>query len=130
VNAHTAEEIDSAFETAVSGGAGGMIVGADALFNGAFKQLVAAAAHYHLPAIYVDDLVAKSGGLMSYGVDQDDNQRLVGNFAGRILKGENPADIPVQQSTKTKFVINLKTAKDLGTTVPTPLLVRADEVIE
>jgi putative ABC transport system substrate-binding protein len=67
---------------------------------------------------------------MSYGSDQDENQRLLGNCVGRILKGEKAANIPVQQSAKTKFIINLKTAKDLGLAVPTPLLGRADEVIE
>ena len=83
-----------------------------------------------MPAIYADDKPVREGGLISYGADQDDGYRLLGNYAGRVLKGEKPADMPVQQSTKTRLLINLKTAKALGITVPTTLLGRADEVIE
>ena len=87
-------------------------------------------ARYRLPTIYVNDTAVKEGGFVSYGADEDEPNRLVGNFAGRILKGEKPADIPVQLLTRMRLLINLKTAKDLGITVSTPLLGRADEVIE
>jgi putative ABC transport system substrate-binding protein len=85
---------------------------------------------YRLPTVYFDDVAVKDGGLIGYTSDMDENIRVVGRYAGRILQGEKPADIPVQQSTKTKLIINLKTAKALGITVPAPLLGRADEVIE
>ncbi len=124
------EELEAAFETSIREGAGGMVVGSNALFAVSATQLVALAARYRLPAIYFDDKPVMTGGLISYGTDHDDGLRLVGIYAGRILKGEKPADLPVQQSTKTKLLINLKTAKQLGITVPTPLLGRADEVIE
>jgi putative ABC transport system substrate-binding protein len=131
VNAHKPDEFEAVFETSVREGAGGMVVGADGLFfYPACTQLVALAARYRLPTIYVDDIAVPAGGLISYGTDQDEPQRLVGNYAGRILKGEKPADMPVQQATKARFIINLRTAKAMGITVPTPLLGRADEVIE
>ena len=108
-----------------------MIVGADVLFAGGnVPTLVAAAARYRLPTIYVDDVPVKAGGLISYAADQDEPHQLVGRYAGRILKGEKPADIPVQLSTRTALIINLKTAEAMGIKVPTPLLARADEVIE
>ena len=124
------EELEAAFETSIREGAGGMVVGSNALFIVSPTQLVALAARYRLPVIYVEVSPVIAGGLISYGTDQHDALRLVGIYAGRILKGEKPADLPVQQSTKTKLLINLKTAKHLGITVPTPLLGRADEVIE
>jgi putative ABC transport system substrate-binding protein len=131
VNAHKPDELEAVFETSVREGAGGMVLGGDAVFFcPVCTQLVTLAARYRLPTIYVDDITVPAGGLISYGTDQDEPQRLVGNYAGRILKGEKPADMPVQQSTKAKFMINLKTAKALGITVPTPLLGRVDEVIE
>jgi putative ABC transport system substrate-binding protein len=130
VNARTPDELEAAFEICARGGASGMIVGADALFLTAYTELVQLADRYRFPVIYEDDLPVIAGGLISYGTDTNETQRLVGNLAGRILKGEKPADIPVQQASKTRFVINLKTAKALGITVPTPLLGRADEVIE
>jgi putative tryptophan/tyrosine transport system substrate-binding protein len=130
VNAHTSDELEAAFETAVREGAGGMVVGQDAIFSPFSTQLVTLAGRYRLPTIYVNDTAVKEGGFVSYGADEDEPNRLVGNYAGRILKGEKPADIPVQLLTKTKLLINLKTAKDLGITVPTPLLGRADDMIE
>jgi putative ABC transport system substrate-binding protein len=126
----TQDELESAFETAVRGGAGGMIVGADAVFYAFATQLVALADRYRLPTMYMEVGAPIFGGLISYSTDAYDADRLMGNYVGRILKGEKPADIPVQQSTRTKLIINLKTAKSLGITVPTSLLVRADEVIE
>jgi putative tryptophan/tyrosine transport system substrate-binding protein len=108
-----------------------MVIGADALFAGGnATTLAAVAGRYRLPAIYVDDVPVKAGGLISYAADQDEPHQVVGRYAGRILKGEKPADIPVQLSTRTTLIINLKTAKAMGITVPTTLLVRADEVIE
>jgi putative ABC transport system substrate-binding protein len=130
VYARNLDDFDAAFDAAVREGAGGMIIGTDVVFFGSNATiLMAVAARYRLPTIYVDKDSAKAGGLVSYGPDQDE-ERLVGRYAGRILKGEKPADIPVQLSTRTTLNINLKTAKALGITVPTPLLGRADEVIE
>jgi putative ABC transport system substrate-binding protein len=130
VNAHASDEFEAAFEAAVRGGAGGIIVGSDAVFFSSSTQLVDVAARYRLPTIYFDDVPVRDGGLISYTSDMDENIRVVGRYAGRILKVEKPADIPVQQSTKTKLIINLKTAKALGIVVPISLLGRADEVIE
>jgi putative tryptophan/tyrosine transport system substrate-binding protein len=130
LNAHTPDDFESAFATAIREGAGGMVVGADALFFVFPTQMARLAAQYRLPAIYIDYEPVLEGGLISYGTDQDESFRLVGTYAARILKGEKPADMPVQQLTKTKFVINLKTAKALGIAVPISLLGRADEVIE
>jgi putative ABC transport system substrate-binding protein len=108
-----------------------MLIGSDALFSGGNNTtLMAVAGRYRLPTVYVDDAAVKAGGLISYGADQDEPHRVVGHYAGRILKGEKPADIPVQLSTRTKLVINLKTAKAIGITLPTTLLGRADEIIE
>jgi putative ABC transport system substrate-binding protein len=111
VNAHTSDELEAAFETAVREGAGGMVVGQDAIFSPFSTQLVTLAARYRLPTIYVNDTAVKEGGFVSYGADEDEPNRLVGNYAGRILKGEKPADIPVQLLSKTKLLINLKTAR-------------------
>ena len=83
-----------------------------------------------MPAVYEYRPFVNAGGLLSYGGNETDNYRLVGNYVGRILKGEKPADLPIIQSTKVELIINLKTAKALGITVPLPLLGRADEIIE
>jgi putative ABC transport system substrate-binding protein len=131
VYARNPDEFDAAFEAAVRDSADGMIIGADALFAGGnATTLVAVAGRYRLPTIYVDDVPVKAGGLISYAADQDEPHRVVGRYAGRILKGEKPADIPVQISTRTTLIVNLQTAKAMGITVPMPLLARADEVIE
>jgi putative tryptophan/tyrosine transport system substrate-binding protein len=130
VKAHTPGEFETAFETAVREGAGGMVIGADSLFGGDPAKLVTLADRYRVPAIHVTDDFAKAGGLISYGVNYDEAARLLGNYAGRILRGEKPADIPVQESTKTILMINLKTAAALGITVPNSLIGRADELIE
>ena len=126
VDAHTSDELEAAFETAVREGAGGMVVGSDAILATQLVALalVTLAARHRLPTIYVVGTAVREGGFVSYGANEDEPSRLVGNYAGRILKGEKPADIPVQLLTKTKLLINLKTAKDLGITVPTPLLGR------
>jgi putative ABC transport system substrate-binding protein len=110
--------------------AGGLVIGADALFTSHSEQLAALAAQHAVPAIYTRREFAAAGGLMSYGTDLGRAHYLGGAYTGRVLKGERPADIPVQQSTKVELYINLKTAKALGITVPLPLSGRADEVFE
>jgi putative ABC transport system substrate-binding protein len=103
---------------------------ADSFFADKGKLLVALAAQFHLPAILPDRRLVPVGALMSYGSIRNDALRLAAGYAGRILKGEKPTDLPVQQATKVELVINLKTAKTLGITIPLSLLGRADEVIE
>jgi putative ABC transport system substrate-binding protein len=130
LNASTEPEIDTAFATLVQLRAGGLVIGADALFSSRVEQLAALALRHRIPAIYQFPEFTAAGGLMSYGNNLPDMLRLSGLYTGRILKGEKPADLPVQQATKVELIINLKTAKALGLTMPTALLVRADEVIE
>jgi putative ABC transport system substrate-binding protein len=110
--------------------AGGLVIGAEALFTSHSEQLAALAAHYGVPTIYKGREFAAAGGLMSYGSDITDSYRLAGIYTGRVLKGEKPTDLPVQQATKIELYINLKTAKALGVTVPLPVSGRADEVFE
>ena len=130
VSASTEGEIDSAFTTLVQQKVGALVVGTDPFFNARPDQLVALAAGHAVPAIYPYREFAAAGGLMSYGSNFADTYRLVGVYTGRILKGEKPADLPVQQSTKVELILNLKNAKALGITFPISLLGRADEVIE
>jgi putative ABC transport system substrate-binding protein len=130
LHASTESQIDAAFGAVVELRASALIVGVEPFLNDSRAQIVALAARYAVPAVYgVRDFVT-AGGLMSYGTDLVDIYRQSGIYAGKILKGARPADLPVQQLTKVALVINLKTAKRLGLTIPTTLLGRADEVIE
>jgi putative tryptophan/tyrosine transport system substrate-binding protein len=129
-NASTSREIDAAFATLVRERPDTLFVGNDAFFNARRVQLALLAGRHGVPAIYSDREYAEAGGLMTYGSNIVDVYRQVGVYAGRILKGAKPADLPVVQSSKFELVINAQTARMLGLTVPPPLLARADEVIE
>jgi putative tryptophan/tyrosine transport system substrate-binding protein len=107
-----------------------LLVAADAFFSSRRQELVALAARHGVPAMYAFRDFAVAGGLMSYGIDLTDSHRLVGIYAGRVLKGDKPAELPVMQATKFEFVINLKTARTLRLDVPLGLSAAADEVIE
>jgi putative tryptophan/tyrosine transport system substrate-binding protein len=129
-NAKRQDEIDASFPDLIAQGARAIMIGADPYYFNQRSQIAALAARYAIPAIALWREYPAAGGLMSYGSDLPDAYRLTGEYVGRILKGEKPADMPVQQPTKFELVINLKTAKALGLTIPDKLLAIADEVIE
>ena len=130
VKAAGEDEFDAAFAAMVKAGAGALLVGGGPTFNNRRRQLVALAARHGLPASYVNCEYADDGGLMTYGASQTDGYRRAGIYVGRVLKGTKPADLPVALATKFELVLNLRTAKALGLTVPSSMQLLADEVIE
>jgi putative ABC transport system substrate-binding protein len=130
LHASTERELDMVFAHLAELQTGALVIGTDPFFTSRGEQLAALTLRYAVPTIYQFRQFAAAGGLMSYGGGFTEGYRLVGVYTGRILKGEKPADLPVQQTTKVELIINLKTAKALGITVPLPLLGRADEAIE
>ena len=130
LNASVEQDFDRIFEKLTELGAGGLVIGGDAFFTSHVKQLAALTVQHAVPAIYQWREFAAAGGLMSYGANVAETHRLVGIYAGRILKGGKPADLPVQQASKVEMFINLKTARALGITIPLPLSGRADEIFE
>ena len=130
LNASTPDEIERAFATLTSARAGGLVVSGELLFLNQRDQLFALAARHGVPAIYTGGGAVAAGALMSYGTNFSEDYRQLGTYAGRILKGTKPADLPVRRPTKVGLGINLKIAKALGIEVPTSILLFADEVIE
>jgi putative ABC transport system substrate-binding protein len=130
VRVNSARDFEQAFASIVQRGAGALLVTSAALFTNRRDELVALASRHAVPAIYSFREFAGSGGLISYGTNNADGYRQAGVYTARILKGEKPANLPVMQPTKFELIVNLKTAKTLGITVPPTLLARADEVIE
>jgi len=130
LNASTDGDFDAVFTTLTQLRAGGLVVASDPFFIGRSEQLAALTLRHAVPTIFETREFAAAGGLMSYGADIADTYRLAGEYTGRILKGDKPADLPIQLASKVEFYINLKTAKALAITFPLTLLGRADEVIE
>jgi putative ABC transport system substrate-binding protein len=130
VHASSDRDFDAVFEKLIQIHAGALVIGPDNLFSAHSEQLAMLTVRHALPAVYEFREFAAAGGLMSYGSSETEYYRLVGTYAGRVLKGDKPANLPVQQSTKVELVLNLRTAKALGITVPLPVSGRADEVFE
>lgn len=130
LHASTDRDFDAVFASLVQLRAGGLVIGGDPFFNSRSEQLGALTLRHVVPTIYQFRAFAAAGGLVSYGANLTDSYRLTGVYTGRILRGEKPGDLPIQQATKVELVINVKTAKALGVTIPQSLLARADEVIQ
>jgi putative ABC transport system substrate-binding protein len=130
LHASTAGDFETAFATLRDLNASALVIGTDPLFNSGSEQLATLAIRFAMPTIYQYRAFAAAGGLLSYGGSSTEPFRQVGIYIGRVLKGEKPAGLPIQQSTKIELIINLKTAKALGLDIPTPMIGRADEVIE
>ena len=130
LHASTEDEFEAAFTELKQMKAGGLLIAADPFFSSHVKQLAALSIRHAVPAVYQFREFAVAGGLLSYGASFTETFRVVGNYTGRILKGEKPADLPVQQATGVELIINQKTARALGITLPQALISRADEVIE
>jgi len=130
LSASTDADLDAVFAKLIELRAGGLVIGPSAFFNARAEQLAALALHQALPTVYESLPFVEAGGLASYGGSLTDSYRLAGVYAGRILKGEKPGELPVLQGTKVELFLNLKTARALGITVPLPLLGRADKVID
>jgi putative ABC transport system substrate-binding protein len=130
VSIGTEEEVDKAFATMTERNVAAVLYAASLFFQVISERLVALAARHRIPALYEWREFVTAGGLMSYGTDRNEVGQIAGNYAGRILKGEKPAELPVVQSSRFEFIINLKTAKALGLEIPPTLIARADEVIE
>jgi putative ABC transport system substrate-binding protein len=130
LNASTERDFDSVFANLIKLRAGGLVINPDAFFSARSEQLAALALRHAVPAVFENREFVAAGGLASYGGSLSDAYRLAGVYAARVLKGEKPGDLPVQQATKVELFLNLKTAKALGITVPLTLSGRADELIE
>ena len=130
LNASSERDFDAAFAKLIELRAGGLVISADPIFFNSMEQLANLTVRHSVPAVSPDRKFAAAGGLAGYGADNSEAYRLAGIYAGRVLKGEKPGDLPVQQATEVELYINLKTAKALGITVPLPLSGRADEVFE
>ena len=128
--ASSARDLDEVFATLSQARAGALLIMGDAYFTDESRRLAALASGHAIPTIHTAREFAAAGGLMSYAIDQSDTVRLVGTYVGRILKGERPADLPVQQSARIELAVNLKAARALGVTVPADLLAGATEVFE
>ena len=129
-NASTESEIDTAFAALSARRLGALLIANHPLFTNRRERIIALAARYAVPTMYAQREFARAGGLISYGTDLPEVYRLIGGYAGRILKGEKPGDLPVLLPTKFEMIINLSTAKALGIQIPDKLLALADEVIE
>jgi len=130
LNASNERDFDGVFAKLIELRAGGLVIGGDSFFSSQIEQLAALTVHYAVPAIHAYREFAVAGGLLSYGTDFTETYRLAGIYTGRVLNGDKPAELPVQQATKVELYINLKTAKALGLNIPNSLIGRADKVIE
>ena len=130
MNAATPADFDKAFDTLVERRVGGVLIGADAILGGRIDELVSLAARHRMPAMFSRREFAEAGGLASYGASPIDAYRQAGVYVARILKGDKPGELPVMQTAKHEFVLNLKTARALGIDVPMAFSAAADEIIE